>query len=306
VANVTGWWAEVSTAASVPRMAATALLTPPTVSSVSPLNPSPPRMAAIGAMRVPAISLSTAVAVPQMAATAAMAVPALSNFVNAVLTPPRMSATAAMPVPAVSVSGDIAAPRMAATGALATPAVNTSSGVTYSDTFNRSNASTLGAAWNTDGIFGTGLTINSNAAKPDAGTVGGNIYATAMATGNNEITLVMTGTPTAGDIVLVVARSDNATNSSTATKSVQLSMFQGNSWTLYRYSGDSGVDTVGTESWAAGDTIVFSCVGATLTVKRNGSTVLTTGGATDLTAGYIGLGIVSSTVGIDSFTAQDI
>jgi hypothetical protein len=86
-------------------------------------------------------------------------------------------------------------------------------------------------------------------------------------------------------------------------------MVQGSQWTLYRNQSDStGVSSAGSQSWAAGDTIDFSCVGATLTVKRNGSTILTTGGATDLAAGYVEIAVIAAGAGIgfDSFTAQDI
>jgi hypothetical protein len=306
VANVTGWWAEVSTAVTVPQMSATALLKPPGVSSVSPLNPSPPRMSATATMAAPALGLSTTITIPRMTATGAMAVPAVSNAVNAAITAPRMAATGSMPTPAVSVWGDVAPPRMASTAAMRVPAAATINGSTFSDLFNRSNSSTLGASWNTDAGIGASLTIASNAAIPDGGGIGGNIYTTAMATGNNQITVVMKGTPTAGDFVSIGARCNLSTDTSAASSLVLLTMVQGSLWTLYRSASDTGVNTAGNQSWADGDTIDFTCVGGTLTVKRNGATVLTTGGATDLGAGYISLTVEAASIGLDSFTAQDI
>lgn len=286
-------------------MSATALLKAPTVASVSPLNPSPPRMSATATMAAPAVSLSTTITVPRMTATGSMAVPVVSNAVNAAVTAPRMAATAAMPVPAVSVWGDIAPARMAATGAMAVPVVNTSSGVNFSDSFNRANASTLGASWITDPYLSTSLSIASNAATTAGAGLGANVYSLPMATGNNQITLVMKGTPATAEGLNLYTRL-NAADTGGASAGVYLSMSQADIWTLGRFQGDSGVSTSGNQSWADGDTIVFTCVGATLTVTRNGSTVLTTGGATDLAAGYMSVTIFAATAGIDSFAAQDI
>jgi hypothetical protein len=182
-------------------------------------------------------------------------------------------------------------------------------GAHYTDDFNRSDNASLGANWVTNPSGSGTLVITSNAAV-NAGTFGDNFYSLPMLTGQNQITVVMKGTPTAGDIIAITARS-NTTDTSTATTGVTLLATQGSPWSLYRFSGDGGVSTGGNVSWAAGDTIVFTCVGTNLTVTKNGSTVLTTGGATDLAAGYIELSVAAlgtggPGIGFDSFDAQDI
>jgi hypothetical protein len=177
-------------------------------------------------------------------------------------------------------------------------------GAHYTDDFNRANSASLGASWNTDAFFGTSLGIVSNAAV----AVGGNIYALPMNTGDNQVTVIMKGTPAAADFVQVLTRCASATDTTSPGAAVYLYMNQAAPWILYRSATDgTGVSTAGNESWADGDSIVFTAVGATLTVKRNGSTVLTTGGATDLAAGYVVIGVnAASSVGFDSFDAQDI
>jgi hypothetical protein len=308
MANVVGWYAEVSPAVTVPRMSATALLRPPLIVVNSTINLTAPPAAASASMITPGLGFGTTVAPPAMTASASMAVPTLSNAFNISLNSPRMAASGSLPVPGVGVAGNVTAPRMAATGTMAVPTVSTVTGASYGDTFNRADASTLGAAWNTDGTIGTSLTISSNAATPDSSGLGGNIYATAMLTGNNQITVVMKGTPATADQIIFAARVDSATSTNDSTKGVFFYMIQGSPWTLYRSFGDStGVSTTGAQSWANGDTIDFFCVGATLTVKKNGTTILTTGGATDLAAGYVSLlAFPGTNIGFDSFTATDI
>lgn len=204
------------------------------------------------------------------------------------------------------VSTAVTAPRMAATATMPSPVVAATGG--YVDNFNRSNSASLGASWNTNGVFGTSLAISSNAAVGTAGA--SNIYTLPMATGNNEITVVMKGTAGANDLVDLVARLSNGTNSGTSTTSVTAELAQGKPWKLYRSAGDStAVASAGNVSWADADTITFSAVGGTLTLKKNGSTIVTTSGATDLAAGYVAILVYSATgtsYGFDSFQAQDI
>lgn len=307
MANVTGWFAEVSAELTVPRMSATAVMNSPAISVNSAINVNSPRMSAVGVLKTPALGLSTILTIPRMAATAAIAVPVVSNAFNVSVSAPRLTAAGVLKVPAVTVSADIAPPRMAATGAMAVPVVTNNSGANYNDTFNRSDSASLGASWTTDATYASSLAISSNAAV--IGGLASNFYALPMATGNNEVTVLMKGAGASGDIVVISARVDSGTDTNSATKSITAALVQGQPWAITRNLSDSGVFTAGNQSWADGDTIVFSCVGATLTIKKNGSIILTTGGGTDLAAGYIGLLVYSSSgtsYGFDSFTAQDI
>lgn len=180
----------------------------------------------------------------------------------------------------------------------------------YTDSFNRANSASLGANWTADASVGADLIVSSNVAcaPSGSGSAGGNVYVSPMNTGDNQITLVMKGTASAGAYAQVIARINNP-NILLSTQSVTLGMTQGSPWTLIRYAADSGVSTGGNVSWADGDTILFTAVGATLTVKKNGSTVLTTGGSTDLNAGYVEIAYIAADAGVhgfDSFDALDI
>jgi hypothetical protein len=282
-----------------------------TASDLKLIRPNPAALTVTGGIPTAGVGLTFVPSALSLSVT--MSAPTVTATQNRFITPTNSALTITGGQPVVRAPRLVTPTNAALTVTGGTPTVTVGvPGAHYTDDFNRANSSTLGSDWVTDAGYSGSLEINSNAAVTAAspGDQSGNIYALPMLTGNNQITVVMKGSPTAGDgFALMLMRCNNNTDSTAATAQVGLAMLQGSTWTLFRFAGDSGVSTAGNVSWADGDTVLITAVGATLTVKLNGSTVLTTGGATDIAAGYVALGYASTSGtggGFNSFDAQDI
>ena len=218
----------------------------------------------------------------------------------------------------------------AAKARLLTPKLAAPSGAHYTDNFNRSNASTLGASWTAKDPFGiaTQFRILGNTAALSATGIGAfgfdgvlSEYNSALSTDDHSVSLTVAAT--APDFLNLYLRSNGGSEYIFAT------IAAGGTADITTVIGDSGYlaangsgtvttrnSSAGSQTITASDLFLFQAVGNVYTLKKNGSTLVSwtdSGGAhssyvnsTHRKAAISIGGFSSTSQAVDNFTADDI
>lgn len=238
----------------LPRAAATATAFAPSVTVVAEVFL--PTATAVGEARVPAVVGGAVVSLPVAAASAAAAVPTITA--GGAIALPRAQATAAALLPIVGGGGAVTLPTATASAAALAPAA--SAGAYFTDNFNRTDNTSLGANWTETG-GDLGIASNMLAVQGTSNSRRAAIYNTPTATPYQFVEFTMGTAPTTGAGSGAVLRSNAG-----FTQMFMLSVAS-NGWSLNRITGINGTIT------ALGNLSATISIGTTVRVQVDANNV---------------------------------
>jgi hypothetical protein len=335
--GATGWWAEIlsfSVAASVQRIRAAL-----TGSQAQPTGTAQPELqqptASLSGAMAPRGTVAVETRSPLFTASLSMlgiANPSLMPATAALTGSQRQSGTAAAALRPATTALAGAQTQAGTMGAVLTEPVSVltgtagAAGAHYSDNFNRTDASTLGASWTAIEVgLGTEFRILSNTAAVSSAGIG--LYGldivisefnSALSTDNHKVAVTMAATEP--DEVYLFLRSDGI-------DLVEADFVNGDIWVIQTLTGCSApylgdgtatarATTGAAQSFTASDVLSFEANGTTYTIKKNGTTILSWTDSGGAHTGYVNsahrkvaMAIFASTStsqAVDDFAADDL
>lgn len=173
------------------------------------------------------------------------------------------------------------------------------------DTFNRSDGTPLGTLSDSSGSWteiNTGWSIASNAADCSPGATASVVYAAVALSGDDHHASATLASYTIGAHGSLCRKANNS------TLTFYTGRFNGGNYQLYRFSSGSAVQ-IGSNaagSISASDVVRTEADGSTITLYKNGSSVVS-GTNTDITGNtYCGMRGVNDSAAWDQFDAADL